>query len=274
VPCGLIWLARVLEHNRDIMISSCNVQTHVVILLNISEPGPKFKLRESTALLIMPLRRVVQMVNIGFNYNKMTTPVCSSCKCCFLPAAGIYSPQGKAQAYPQMQMQVHQWCAHLASESESPQLLKPPRTRRWRTMGRTFRTMSTRTLMSGHFRIGNRIPRFPVFGGDFPKSSGFNNNKLPTRIGRESGIGKRAVSRFGREPGIGVPGRQAGGFLVCAAAAAAGRTGGRGAPLTPGLGVVSKYSRRSANSETIERTNPRLVCRRVSYAPKILAYVP
>ncbi len=37
---------------------------------------------------------------------------------------------------------------------------------------------------------------------------------------RESGIrvGKRAVSRFGREPGIGVPGRRgrhAGDFLVC-----------------------------------------------------------
>ena len=76
-------------------------------------------------------------------------------------------------------------------------------------MGRTFRTMSTQTLMPGHSRIGNRIPPggavFPGFGGI---------SRFP--IGRESGIGKRAVSRFGREPGIGVPIRRAGDFLVWA----------------------------------------------------------
>jgi hypothetical protein len=46
-------------------------------------------------------------------------------------------------------------------------------------------------------RIGNRIPRFPPFLG------GGGVSRFP--IGRESGIGKSPVSRFGREPGIGVP---------------------------------------------------------------------
>ncbi len=62
-------------------------------------------------------------------------------------------------------------------------------------------------------------PPFSRFLGGFPDS------RFP--IGRESGIGKRAVSRFGREPGIGVPGRHAGGFLVWAA----GRLPGRQLPV-------------------------------------------
>jgi hypothetical protein len=58
--------------------------------------------------------------------------------------------------------------------------------------------------LPGHSRIGNRIPRFPGFGGDFP-------------IPEWPGIGNRETGRFplGREPGIGVPIRRAGGFLVC-----------------------------------------------------------
>jgi hypothetical protein len=143
---------------------------------------------------------------------------------------------------------VHQWCAHLASElvpPPSPQLFKLPRTRRWRTMGRTFRTMSTRTLMPGHSKIGNRIPRFPVFWGDF--------NRFP--IPDWPGIGNRETGRFpidsagNRESGSrgGTPG-----ISWSARRRRRRRTGGRGVPLTPGLGVVSKYSPRSTNSETID----------------------
>jgi hypothetical protein len=59
-----------------------------------------------------------------------------------------------------------------------------------------------------HSGIGNRTPRFPVFGGDFP---------IPdSRVAgnRESGIGKTGRFPIGRETGIGVPIRRAGGFLV------------------------------------------------------------
>ena len=84
------------------------------------------------------------------------------------------------------------------------------RTRRWRTMGRTLRTMSTQTLseftaVDARTSLGNREsdPPFSRFFRGFPDS------RFP--IGRESVIGKRAVSRsagnresgsrFG-EPGI------------------------------------------------------------------------
>jgi hypothetical protein len=61
--------------------------------------------------------------------------------------------------------------------------------------GTDFRTMSTKTLMPGHSRIGNRIPRFPDWGGGFPDS------RFP--IGRESGIGNRETGRFPIRPGTG-----------------------------------------------------------------------
>jgi hypothetical protein len=56
--------------------------------------------------------------------------------------------------------------------------------------------------------IGNRIPRFPVFGG------GISRFPIP----EWPGIGKRETGRFpiGGEPGIGVPIRRAGDFLVWA----------------------------------------------------------
>jgi hypothetical protein len=121
--------------------------------------------------------------------------------------------------------------AHLASESPQLSSFKLPRTRRWRTMGRTFRTMSTRTLMPGHSRIGNRIPRFPVFGGT--RISRFPIEAIPdSRLAagnRESGNGPFPDSA-GNRSRIGVPGRHAGGFLVCAAAAAAANRRRRRAP--------------------------------------------
>ena len=52
-----------------------------------------------------------------------------------------------------------------------------------------------------HSGIGNRIPRFPGFGGDFPVPG----SRFP--IGRESGVGKRAVSRLGRDRESGSRGR-------------------------------------------------------------------
>jgi hypothetical protein len=92
----------------------------------------------------------------------------------------------------------------------------------------------TPSRMLGRYSgIGNRPPVFPVLGGissyrllipDWPgignRESGIGNRESgignrESGIGnRESGIGNRAVSRFGREPGIGVPGRHAGDFLV------------------------------------------------------------
>jgi hypothetical protein len=69
-------------------------------------------------------------------------------------------------------------------------------------------------MLGRHSGIGNRIRRFPVF---FPRFWGglmisrFSIPDWPAAGGdSESGIGKRAVSRFGREPGIGVPGRPPG----------------------------------------------------------------
>jgi hypothetical protein len=58
-------------------------------------------------------------------------------------------------------------------------------------------------MLGRHSGIGNRIPRFPGFWGDFP---------IPDR----PGIGNRETGRFpiGREPGTGVPIRRAGDFLV------------------------------------------------------------
>jgi hypothetical protein len=89
------------------------------------------------------------------------------------------------------------------------------------------------TRMLGRYSgIGNRTPRFPVFGGDFklptPDSDRLAGNRESARgignresgignresgIGnRETGNGKRAVSRFGREPGIGAHGAACRGF--------------------------------------------------------------
>ncbi len=87
----------------------------------------------------------------------------------------------------------------------------PSRTRRWRSMGRTFRTMSTQTLTplaeayQGTLESGIGSPVFPAFGGI---------SRFP--IPEWPGIGNRETGRFpfGREPEIGVPIRRAGDFLV------------------------------------------------------------
>jgi hypothetical protein len=62
-------------------------------------------------------------------------------------------------------------------------------------------------MLGRHSGIGNQIPRFPGFGGI---------SRFP--IPEWPGIGNRETGRFpfGREPGIGVPIRRAGDFLVCA----------------------------------------------------------
>ena len=60
-------------------------------------------------------------------------------------------------------------------------------------------------MLGRHSGIGNRIPRFPGLGGI---------SRFP--IPEWPGIGNRETGRFpfGREPGIGVPIRRAGDFLV------------------------------------------------------------
>ncbi len=129
------------------------------------------------------------------------------------PACGV-STAGLDVALKVLQMQILEFWPPPTFLPQLPRtgrwriMMMATRTRRWRTMGRTLRTMSTQALseftasaVDARTSLGNRIPRFL---GDFP---------IPDR----PGIGNRETGRFpiGREPGIGVPIRRAGGFLVC-----------------------------------------------------------
>jgi hypothetical protein len=62
-------------------------------------------------------------------------------------------------------------------------------------------------MLGRHSGMGNRIPRLSVFWG-------LPDSRFPLEW---PGIGNRETGRFpiGREPGIGVPIRRAGDFLVC-----------------------------------------------------------
>ena len=66
--------------------------------------------------------------------------------------------------------------------------------------------LRSRLMLGRHSGIGNRIPRFPIFCRESGRES-----PIPDLAGKQ-GI---PDSRFDREPGIGVPIRRAGDFVVC-----------------------------------------------------------
>ena len=57
---------------------------------------------------------------------------------------------------------------------------------------------SDASSLPGHSRIGNRVPRFPGFGGDFPipVPGRVGNRKFPPRFPAKSGIGGTGIGDF------------------------------------------------------------------------------